>query len=282
MPAIRLRFNELWERILEGFGEERAHSQQTRIDLPHRLYFCRYRRCPRASQGFLSMELRQLHESSHLPLYRCENSKCYFFGYNFTSRATISQHIVQYHHEQDILTIASPLLSRRRRRVEDKALFRLKETLAESKARANEEDASIDDDWLEYPPEYCPSTLKQATEGWSAYWNPGLRDRHLNLELVGSVRNSSVCLYVDISPCNKLVAAGFINQAVVFDINSGTIITTIEPGTESFLFVDKVQIRGICFSPCSNYLAVCSSAKTLEVKKALSKPTPVTKFCSQM
>ena len=65
----------------------------------HRLgaFLCRYRDCPRSEQGFGSSELRQKHEDSHSPIFRCTESTCGYYGWTYKTRSAMQKHIGSYH-----------------------------------------------------------------------------------------------------------------------------------------------------------------------------------------
>lgn len=89
-------------------------------------FLCRYRNCPRAAQGFNTLELRQAHEESHASKFRCEEAACGFFGWSFHTRAAIKKRTVQYHGEERTALIPDSLGNPNRRSQEDRSLFTLK------------------------------------------------------------------------------------------------------------------------------------------------------------
>lgn len=109
-------------------------------------YLCRYRSCPRAIQGFSSSDLRQEHENSHAPSFRCTNAACAFFGKFLKSRAAVNKHNNKYHGDDGVAAIPSSLHKAPARLQQDRPRFLLKETPSDSRKRsyhAAEEDTVI-------------------------------------------------------------------------------------------------------------------------------------------
>ena len=121
--SIRTRYQHIVENLL---GQQ--HTSDTALDefyARHNsgAFFCRYRNCPRATQGFGSSELRMAHEGSHVPQFRCTNSECGFFGWTYNTRDALKKHAEQYHQKDDLL-VPNALRRKSIHPHEDKALFR--------------------------------------------------------------------------------------------------------------------------------------------------------------
>ena len=86
-------------------------------------YLCSYQGCPRASQGFSSLELRQQHEESHAPRFQCSNPACGFW--KCSSEAALRKHTTKYHDGQDVSSVPNSLNSSVRGVPQERSLFRL-------------------------------------------------------------------------------------------------------------------------------------------------------------
>lgn len=71
--------------------------------------------------------MRDEHEDSHLPQYRCSDSMCGFFGWRFSTRAAIKKHAVKYHKKSESVPIPTCLPKRARQSGQSRPLFALKE-----------------------------------------------------------------------------------------------------------------------------------------------------------
>lgn len=60
-------------------------------------FICRYRECPRYSDGFTSATDRDAHESRHAKPLRCPDPSCEFFARGFTSKTGLLKHNRKYH-----------------------------------------------------------------------------------------------------------------------------------------------------------------------------------------
>ena len=86
-------------------------------------YLCSYQGCPRASQGFSSLELRQQHEESHAPRFQCPNPAC---GYWMcSSEAALRKHTTKYHDAQDVSDVPNSIHRSVREVPYERSLFRL-------------------------------------------------------------------------------------------------------------------------------------------------------------
>lgn len=109
-------------------------------------YLCRYRSCPRAIKGFSSLDLRQEHENSHAPSFRCINAACAFFGKSLKNRAALNKHNNKYHGDDGLTAIPTSLRKAPAHLQQDRPRFLLKETSSDSRKRsylAAEEDTVI-------------------------------------------------------------------------------------------------------------------------------------------
>ena len=86
-------------------------------------YLCSYQGCPRASQGFNSVELRQQHEENHAPRFQCSSPACGFW--KCSSEAALRKHTAKYHDGQDMACIPESLNSSVRGVPQERSLFRL-------------------------------------------------------------------------------------------------------------------------------------------------------------
>ncbi len=99
-------------------------------------YFCRYRSCPRAIQGFISSDLRQEHEASHAPRFRCSDSACGFFGRDLKNRTAMKKHNDKYHDDEGLAAIPTSLRRVSARPQHDRSRFSLKESSSASPQRS--------------------------------------------------------------------------------------------------------------------------------------------------
>jgi hypothetical protein len=60
-------------------------------------FICRYRECPRYSDGFKSSAERDDHERLHTKPLRCADPSCDFFARGFTSKTGLNKHNRKYH-----------------------------------------------------------------------------------------------------------------------------------------------------------------------------------------
>ena len=99
-------------------------------------YFCRYWSCPRAIQGFISSELRQEHEASHAPRFRCSDSACGFFGRDLKNRTAMKKHYDKYHSDDGLAAIPTSLRQVSAGPQQDRSRFSLKESSSASRKRS--------------------------------------------------------------------------------------------------------------------------------------------------
>ncbi|TVY84848.1 Vegetative incompatibility protein HET-E-1 [Lachnellula suecica] len=83
------------DSLPEGVQHYELQSfKQTYLDSA---FICRYRECPRYSDGFGSSEERHNHEKIHTKPLRCVDPKCDFFARGFTSKTGLLKHNRKYH-----------------------------------------------------------------------------------------------------------------------------------------------------------------------------------------
>lgn len=63
-------------------------------------YVCRYRQCPRASNGFRSQKDREAHEVLHVKRFKCADTSCEFYTVGFASKNALKTHDQKYHTKQ--------------------------------------------------------------------------------------------------------------------------------------------------------------------------------------
>ncbi|TVY46999.1 Vegetative incompatibility protein [Lachnellula occidentalis] len=79
----------------EGIHPQELHTfKQTYVDSA---FICRYRECPRYSDGFKTSEDRDNHEKIHTKPLRCADPKCEFFARGFVSKTGLLKHNRKYH-----------------------------------------------------------------------------------------------------------------------------------------------------------------------------------------
>ena len=99
-------------------------------------YLCRYRDCPRAIQGFNSSFLRQEHENSHVPRFRCSDTACEVLGSGLVSRAALNKHNKKYHDDNSLAAIPTSLRNASAHPQQDRPRFLLKEPSYNSRKRS--------------------------------------------------------------------------------------------------------------------------------------------------
>ena len=63
-------------------------------------YVCRYRQCPRASNGFHSQKHREAHEVLHFKRFKCADTSCEFYAVGFATKNALKTHDQRYHTKQ--------------------------------------------------------------------------------------------------------------------------------------------------------------------------------------
>ena len=130
---IRTRYQIIMEGILEN--EQFANTALYNFKERHSsgAFLCHYRNCPRAAQGFNTLELRQKHEESHAPRFQCADAACGFFGLTFNTRAALKRHAARYHDEENAASVPDSLTRKPRKSYKDSPLFTLTEVTPERK-----------------------------------------------------------------------------------------------------------------------------------------------------
>ena len=100
-----------------------ALMREFRVSHSSGSYVCSYQGCPRASQGFSSVELRQQHEENHAPRFQCSNPACGFW--KCSSEAALRKHTAKYHDGQAVSCVPNSLNSSLRGVPQERSLFRL-------------------------------------------------------------------------------------------------------------------------------------------------------------
>ena len=100
-----------------------ALAREYRVSHGSGSYLCSYEGCPRASQGFSSLELRQQHEESHEPRFQCSNPACGFW--KCSSEAALRKHNAKYHNGRDVSCVPDYLNSSLSGAPQERSLFRL-------------------------------------------------------------------------------------------------------------------------------------------------------------
>ena len=100
-------------------------------------YLCRYRDCPRAIQGFNSSVLRQEHENSHTPRFRCNDVACEVLGSDLISRTALNKHNKKYHDGNSLAAIPTSLRKACAHPQQDRLCFLLKEPSSNSRKRSS-------------------------------------------------------------------------------------------------------------------------------------------------
>ncbi len=104
-------------------------------------YLCSYQGCPRASQGFSSLDLRRQHEESHASRFQCPNPACGFW--KCSSEAALRKHTAKYHDGQDVSGVPNSLNSSWREIPQERSLFRLATPRRRSPKQENPTDESF-------------------------------------------------------------------------------------------------------------------------------------------
>ena len=133
--SVRARYQSILEELLETNSIGDAASGDFTARHSSGSYFCRYRSCPRAVQGFSSSHLRYEHENSHTSYLRCTDSRCGLFGRALKSRAALNRHIQKYHDGDGLAAIPTCLRRTSALLQQDRPRFLLQEPSAASRER---------------------------------------------------------------------------------------------------------------------------------------------------
>ncbi len=60
-------------------------------------FMCRYRRCPRSTDGFETAKKRQKHEFLHTKRLKCADATCEFYISGFSTKSALQAHNRRYH-----------------------------------------------------------------------------------------------------------------------------------------------------------------------------------------
>lgn len=256
LSSMRVNYQGIVEDLMEI--EDPTDSPLCHFQARHvsGAFLCRYRSCPRATQGFGSSKLRQNHEYSHTQ-FRCTLIACGFFGRTFKTRAAMNKHARQYHDEGDNVSVPD-FLPRRfpcpPRELSD----------SQNEGFKNPE-ASIGDvgNYLaDLNLEDLPSYLKDEHDDWDVVYHPAV-PRNPSLDNVCNVLSESVACSVCFSPDENFVAVGCHRVAKIFQTFTGLVEATLRhdwdnDGEDSY-------VRGLRFSPCGKFLATGGQDKLLKV-----------------
>lgn len=132
---VRAQYQSILEELLETNNFNVAVPDDFAARHRSGSYLCRYRSCPRAIQGFGTPDLRQEHETSHAPLFRCTDSTCGLFGRALTTRAAMNKHSNKYHGDDRLGAIPTSL-RKVSARPQDRSRFLLKEPPSASRKRS--------------------------------------------------------------------------------------------------------------------------------------------------
>ena len=133
--SVRARYQSILEELLENNSIGDAVSGDFTARHSSGSYFCRYRSCPRAVQGFSSSHLRHEHENSHTSYVRCTDSRCGLFGRALKNRAALNRHIQKYHDGDGLAAIPTCLRRTSALLQQDRPRFLLQEPSAAGRKR---------------------------------------------------------------------------------------------------------------------------------------------------
>ena len=220
-------------------------------------YICRYQGCPRAVQGFNSTVLRESHEESHIPKFRCTELKCSFNG-AFKSRAALRSHAKKYHQTDTSPKIPSSLRALTGTEEKDSSISKIgspksfeaisvpeTETSPVTQTEVLLADLKLED---------LPDHYKQEENDWNAIYNPNIK-RELKITCVHTVTTNNTAWSISFSADGKFLALNTSAEAEIIDSMSGRRICRLKH-TEGW---PGSAVLGVCFSPCSNFLATCGN-----------------------
>jgi glucose repression regulatory protein TUP1 len=105
--------------------------------------------------------------------------------------------------------------------------------------------------------------FKKEGDDWYCVFNPEIRNRPLDIELVQTLTHRSVVCCVRFSADGRYVATGCNRIAQIFEVESGHLVATLQdspPNDENDLY-----IRSVCFSPDGQFLATGAEDKVIRV-----------------
>lgn len=99
--------------------------------------------------------------------------------------------------------------------------------------------------------DHIPSGYKKEGSSWFAVYNPSI-PRELNVDLAHNLKHASVVCSVKFSPDGQYVATGCNRCAVVWSVQTGAKVATLNDMTDKD---GDFYIRTVCFTPDSKLLA---------------------------
>jgi len=264
--SMRMKYQIIVEDLMKT--EDPTNSLLCHFQAHHSsgAFLCRYRSCPRATQGFGSSELRQKHEDSHIPQFRCTLIGCGFFGQTFKTRAAMNKHTRQYHDKVDTSSIPDFLPGRLPRPPQDSSLLQLQSPISDSQTkqprRAEAPIGDVGNYLADLNLEDLPLHLKDEHDDWYVVYNPAI-SRGLILENVSSISSPSTVCSICFSPDDKFIAFGSNHEAKNFQALTGLAEATLRPSYNEE--GRHMSIQGLHFSPCGKFLATGGEDKLLRV-----------------
>lgn len=135
--SIRTQYQSIVEDLLARDQPEDKTLSEFKARHSFGAFLCRHHDCSRAAIGFNTDELRQKHEATHVPQFRCTGVACGFSGWTFKTRTALNKHATTYHGE---ISIPSSLTGITRRPRQDRPLFVLKMPPLVSQTRVSPEE----------------------------------------------------------------------------------------------------------------------------------------------
>ena len=271
--------------------EEPANQALNEFQAYHKdgAFLCRYTECPRSSQGFASEALREDHEYSHKPKFKCSDSSCGFSGRIFRNRAALRKHVREYHEENtssipDSLAKAqaestSPLPS-----MEPFAKLpfgTISETLYSRYSHdtlklghiSNSQKKEVENDFTNLSSQDIPPDLKQAQGPWQAMYNPAV-ERQITLNNVAGTHENSAVNCICFSPDERFIALGVDSEVKLVDFCSREPTRTIRIRGPKEAGIKDIQ--KLLFSPCGKFFAfylvdACFFVSSVHRAKSLSE-----------
>lgn len=269
---MRLKYQSIVEDLMKSEDPTDLRLSYFQAHHGSGAFLCRYRSCPRATQGFGSSELRQKHENSHIPQFRCTLIACGFFGRTFKTQAAMNKHARQYHDECDTSSIPDFLPGRLPCPPQDSSLLQLESPTSDSQnKRSRGAETSIGDvgNYLaDLNLEDLPLHLKDECDDWYVVYNPAV-PRNLSVGNVCSVSSQSVACSICFSPNDKFIAFGCNQEAKIFQALTGLVEATLRHKKDNE--EGDMYVRALRFSPCGRFLATGGEDKVLRV--SISFPT---------
>ncbi|KAJ2988979.1 hypothetical protein NUW58_g3702 [Xylaria curta] len=271
--TLAAQFNESVRQLLsENFTSNDIPKDQLDRFRNQYLQFsfrCRFTPCTRASLGFASEALRVSHEQLHVKRLFCDKPNCSRGRIGFRHQRDLDIHERTYHEEGSILvpprvrkmfsshTVATELL----------AISNIGEQFSSDRNSqaalftTTQQDVKKFKTLLPFEVDKIEETLSKWRESRSSkhnfavLLNEKLKSR-LDVNLIHTFNHTSVTCDVDISPDDRLVAAGCDRLIRVFDIHSGEEKYNFEIDASNIDGIDYV--RAIRFSCDGHYLVSAS------------------------